>query len=200
MNIIGASKGSINGVPAGDFDGVDDHGAIPLGTVDTLPEDPAFALSFVFQDTDTSGETRWLGGTDSDSSFEVTDLSFQDAQTGDVGLILDDPSASFSSVETAPKVNDGNPHLVVINKPSDNINDIEFYIDDMTNPVSSTRQNQNPFDSSQFNLTEEVFVAARNFRGQADLHRNTTISFLEFNTQTYSQRERQELKQRATGI
>jgi hypothetical protein len=200
MNIIGASKGSIGSTPAADFDGVDDHGEIPLGTVDTLPEDPAFAVAFVFQDTDASTNTRWLGGVDSDSSLAVPDVEFLDGQTGDVGLTIEDPSADASVVETAPQVNDGTPHLVVINKPSDDLSKLEFYVDDMTTPVAATQTAQVPFDSSQFSLSEEVYVGSRNFRGADDLHRDTTISFLEFNTQPYSSTERQELIQRAPGF
>jgi hypothetical protein len=199
MTIIGASVSALNGVKAASFDGADDHGIIPSKPLRTLPEQPAFSVALVFQDTSTISNTRWLGARNGSTRMQVADFDFSDGQTGNVGFIVEDGNDGFIK-ETDRTFNDGQPHLVVISKQSDLSGSVEFYIDDMTTPVNSTVTLSGQFDSSNYSISRNTFVGATNSGVGASKHRDTTISFLEFSEEPYSLSERQALTQRAPGV
>jgi hypothetical protein len=100
-------------------------------------------------------------------------------------------------VETNGSFDDGNPHLVVMNKSGDNPSDIDFYVDDMVNPVG-TNTLDSGFDHNNIGSLQRMgfFCRIDENLGKIAETLDAKMGLWEFNADTYDQSEREALKER----
>jgi hypothetical protein len=196
MSTSGVVSATLNGEPAASSDGVDDFG-LADGPQDIFTN-PNPAVSFVFRSSDKRDVTAWMAlSTSSGSRFEITDLDFGDRSNGELFAVLEDDGGNNLFVQTDASFVDSDIHLAVINVTSSS--NVDFYVDDMSTPVSSTTL-RTGFDNSQFTASEEVAFFAGNDNGNISDHKSLTSSFFEFKSSPYTLSERQDLKARRPEI
>jgi len=194
MSVTGLSSSTFsNGKTSVASDGVDDSGT--ANGPEDLPENQSFGLAFTFSSTDDTDNTNWIGSGSSGAAFEVSDTDFFDGATGQLLFTVTDNNTNRLQVETDNSYTDGNTHLVVINKSGNNAADIDIYVDDMTTPASTTIRNDNDFNHSDYSTSQDMAFHGENKSGVGS-HKAFDSGIFEFNTDTYSQSERTDLKTR----
>jgi len=111
-------------------------------------------------------------------------------------LLLSDDNDNTLAVETDNSYTDGNVHLVVINKTGNSAGDINIYVDDMSSTVSTTVRTNQAFDHTNYSPSTDFGFHARRGGGTTDQYKALDSGIFEFNTDTYSQSERDDLKKR----
>ena len=98
----------------------------------------------------------------------------------------------ITDVDTTTDVADGTPHAVVINKTGDSASDIDMWVDDMAdsdeeaNVISSGSNN-----SSSYGGGRDMGFYGRNVAGSVDNLIAADVGIFEFNSEPYSESERQ---------
>jgi hypothetical protein len=198
MSINGVSATTLNGARAASSDGVDDFGKAN-GPQD-LPENETFGIAFVVKSSDKSDLSNFMAVRESNGTFEIVDANAFDGSNGQPALDLKDSNNNRLFVEATVDVCDSQAHLVIINKKGDGAGDIDFFIDNTANTVSDNIEINDPFDSSDYNVTTQLAFFAGENEGSVDGFKALDIPFIEFNGQPYSQQDRLDLKQRAPGV
>jgi len=202
---VGSADMSVSGLSASTFgsgdDSVTSDGTDDVGTAngpEDLPSNQSFGLAFTFSSTDETDNTLWLGCRDSSGTpaFQIGDFDADDNSNGELYATFVDDNGNSLKVETNSSYTDGNVHLVVINKSGNNAADIDIYVDDMSTPVATTTRDDKAFDHSNYNIAADMEFHARNDDGTTDNHKALDSGLFEFNSDTYSQSERNNLKNR----
>jgi len=155
------------------------------GTADAYDAaaDDSFGLAFSFAGSKFSGD------------FAGADEAFNPGisvrgEGGNIELLLADDDNHRISAKTSSTFDGGSTYACVINKNGNTASDIKIYITDMTNPESVTTPDSSSKYQSDGVDTNWKFWA-RNNDGTADNHINVTMGVFEFNSDTYSQTDRQ---------
>jgi len=195
----GSGDMTVNGLTASTFsngedsvagDGSSDHGL--ASGPNSLPENEAFGVAFTIEGTDKTDLTEFWGVNDGGNRFTL----FQDDASGSLGqpvLSLNDGSDGLK-IEAKVDILDGDVHLVVINKAGDSAADVDFYIDDMSSPVSQNNRIDQAFDHTNYSVSEDMGFFAENAGGSVDGHIEYDTGIFEFRDETYSEDDRNELK------
>jgi hypothetical protein len=205
MSVTGVSKSTLLGSPAGSGDGVDDIAIAPKGTVETLPgQSDSFGLAFTFSSSDTTDNSLLMGCRDSIGTiFQIMDLDFRDGSNGELAFRVGSNGNALQK-ETDNVVFDGTANLAVLNKRSNDAQDMEIYIgttnSDLQTPVPSTVRINQSFDHTNYSMSDQMgFFAQTTGRGGKNF-KDCTLSFIEFNEEPYSQQEREELFERVNAF
>jgi hypothetical protein len=199
MSINGVSQTTVGEAKGGSGDGTDDFGRA-VGP-QTLPSLTEFGFAFVFETATAKDLTCWMASFDGNSFFQVIDLKTDDGSVGEILIELRDQTKSSIRVETAAQLDDGDPHLIVVNVDSSSgAGGIDIYIDTMDSTAATAIRKNGSFDANSYANGTPMNFFARNDRGSADLFKDLDMSFIEFNEQPYSQQDRADLRQRAPGI
>jgi hypothetical protein len=197
MSINGPSASTLNGDRAASSDGVDDFG-LADGPA-TLPNRASFSIAMTVQTTDTT-TSRFFGELDNASDFSRFSINIPNS--GEFRIVFADDAPNVIAAKTLTGIADGNAHLVVVNVPDPtDASSIEFFIDDMVNPQTTTVIRNENFQPGNYSANGDLGFFAQNSTGsQINNFRNMTAGLFEFNTEPYSSTERQNLKQRAPGL
>jgi hypothetical protein len=198
MSINGASATTLNGARAALTDSVDDFGL--ADGPQTLPENETFGFSVVINDATPQDGTDVFGVGGAGSNFQVIDTDFADGSLGEFFISLDDANNNTIAIETNVGVIDGETHLVVFSKRGNSASDLTVYIDDMTTPVSTRTEFNQPFDHTAYSNADDMAFFAENTPSGVRRFNEGTFAFFEFNSDPYSQQDRLDLKQRASGL
>jgi len=150
--------------------GVTSDGADDFAQSDTMGNfgsnlDSNLALSIPFE-TSAGGDNTILGVQNNNGStafvLYANGASFA-TEISNLGLQLVDDATNNIRVSTDSAFADGNPHHLIINKTATTLPGIEFYVDDMTNPVATSGRDDGLGTFGDFELPMTYF--ARNQRG-----------------------------------
>jgi len=189
---IGTSSGTIiggtstttfsNNQVAVEGDGNDD--GVTADGPEQLPTNTTFGVAVTAQFTSTSNDI--FGAVD--GSGNVADFRL----SGNLEfLVRDRVNGNALKVTTGTnEFADGNPHAIVINKRSNDANDIEFYVDDMSTDISAVATNKAFSTSDYANDGSMGYFARAKDNGSLERHRNVKCGVFEWNTEPYSQSER----------
>jgi hypothetical protein len=198
----GPAVSSINGNKAPSSDGTDDF-SISTAAIGDGPErlpglSPEMSVAMVVEGTDTSTINNWFGAFNGTSLFQLqTGLN----DGGKPRLALFDNSRNKFDVRCDRGIMDGNANLVVIQKPTDDPADVNFYVNDMTTPTNKIVRSNGGFSSGNYTAPAEMGFFGRHDGGGSFLNfKAFKTSLIEFNEDVYSPDERQDLKQRAPGL
>jgi hypothetical protein len=200
MSITGVSASTLNGARAASSDGVDDFG-LANGPQD-LPEKESFGIAFVVNSTDKNDVTFWMGARDTNKNaqFGLIDFNISDNTNGEITFNLRDTNRNTIRIEGTTDVQDGDTHLICINKNSDDAGDVSFYIDNMDAETTvNVRRNQS-FDNTDYLSDVDMGFFGGNTNSGFDFHKTLDLPFIEFKQSPYSPLERQALKRRAPGL
>jgi hypothetical protein len=192
MSIVGGVSQSTfsNGETSVTADGTDDYGTIP-GISDIPGRDKEFGIAFTIQYDDSNIGTfeDYVFGVDDDAT-NVFGVLLGTGTGGVISLNLRS-SGDLLTVETQNKYGDGTPHAVVINKTGNDASDIDIYVDDMSTPTSDVDADDQGFSPSNYNDPgRETTVFCRNKGGNKTAFSDIDIGVLEFNSDAYTQDER----------
>ena len=184
---IGNSEMSISGLTAsGDLvsgDGNDDHGL--ASGPETLPTNETHGVAFTFGTTVSSVSFAW-GMEDADNTrFQ---LRVQD--DGAIRITYDDGTNGLE-VATDTAFNDGTVRACVINKSGNAAADIDIYVGDMSTAVTTSTLDDAAFDHTQYSPASQMGYWARNNEGTPDLNIDADQGVFEFNSEPYSQSDRE---------
>jgi hypothetical protein len=197
MSINGVSASTLNGDKSASSDGVDDLGKAAIASLFSQQE---FGIAFVFQTTDNTDGSSIMGVAGSGSStFVLQDSDFFDGSLGELQFFHRDDNNNAAIVETVNSVADGKTHLAVVNKASDDAQDISIYVDDMSQPAN-TVVHQNAFDRTAFSVGSDFGFFGRTTPSGFSSHKEIKSPFFEFNGEIYDQDDRLDLQKRAPGI
>jgi hypothetical protein len=207
---VGSADMSVSGLSSSTFgngeDSVAGDGTDDIGTAsgpETLYENETWGIAITFSASGLSNGGRFWGYADTTVSpargFQVGEAADSTGTNGKLEYDIFDDSGNELRAETDNAYDDGNPHLLVINKNGNSTVDINFYVDDMSTTVASTSLNNQNFDHTDVTATQDMGFFARNrdsSNGGADLHVDADIGLFEFNSDPYNQSERTDLKSR----
>jgi hypothetical protein len=202
MSINGLSGGTLNGEASVISDGTDDFGVAPTGGPESLIEQPSFGIAFTFSSLDARSFTLWMGVISADDSlFDIGDGDFDDGSVGELRFSLRDQNKNAFIEETTDSFCNGNINLVVVNKEQVNGSpQVEFYINSMSSPVNSQTQRAQGFDLSNFSFNEGMGFFAQNTASGEAFFKEFNTGFIEFNSQSYTPKQRQDLKARVPEV
>jgi hypothetical protein len=205
LSVSGPTNSTLLGSPAGSGDGVDDIATAPKGTIETLPgQSDSFGLAFIFSSSDTTDNSLLMGCRDSSTTFfQIMDLDFRDGSNGELAFRIAENGNALHK-ETDNVVFDGTANLAVLNKQSNDAQDMKIYIGttkgDLQTPVPSTIKSNNDFDHTNYSIAEQMGFFGQIKNGSAIGFKDCTLSFMEFNGNSYSQQEREELFERVNAF
>jgi hypothetical protein len=199
MSISGVSPGRLNGERAASSDGVDDFGL--ADGPQNLPENETFAVAFVIKSNDLTDLTQILGCGFNPSLFRVIDKDQRDNTLGELLINFSDQNRETIEVETDNKILDGSVHLVVINvNLTQGGSGVDFYVDDMSSPESTTVPKDGDFSSAAYEASPGMRFFAGEFKGSVRRFKSFNASLFEFKESTYTLSQRQALKRRRPEI
>jgi len=201
---VGSADMTVNGLSANTFgngedsvlgDGSSDHGLVTNGPRD-LPSNETFGVAFTIEYTSLGGHVFAATDGSGDNRFRVLDEPFFDSSSGELNIEVSDRNSNGLVVETNDAFDDGNPHAVVINKTSNS--NFDFYVDDMTSSVATSKFRDNGFNHNNYNPTKETDLAffSNTLDGSVFKHGNFEAGVFEFNSDPYNQSERLEFVNR----
>lgn len=177
LDVVGLSRPDV----LVEGDGQDDHAAGSPAVADKESWGLAFTINYEDGDFGSDGYIR--------AFFEGTSFSYLIADPN-IRVTLRDNSQNSFQVETNNSYGNGTTRAVVINKPNDNPNDFDIFVDDMGESVASTIKNDEGFDHTNTS-TINPSLFARNDSGSFDRHLLGGIGVFEINDEPYSQSERE---------
>ena len=190
MSVSGLSKSTFsNGEDSVFGDGTDAHGL--ASGPETLATNETFGIAFTIQYPNPDQFDTFFGCT-GDGQFFIRDPS----GSGTIEIALQDSNSNNLNVETDNQYDDGNPHPIIINKRGNSASDIGFYVDDMTTEQSTTINNDQGFDHTNYNLSTDWAFWARNTDGTIDSNIEADMGVIELNSNPYSEEEREEFVSR----
>jgi len=179
-----------NGQPSVDGDGNDRGSATGPGN---LPSNEQFTVAFTINYTGTNRQ-RFAGVRDGSSDFFISSSSV--TNSGELELKLRDNSNNVLGLETNSGFN-GSRHAVVITKTGNTGSDVEFYVDDMVNPVVSSVSSDDGFDHTNFSVTTSMGFFDLLLDGSpANQNADAKVGVFEFANTAYTQTEREEFVER----
>jgi hypothetical protein len=193
MSITGdIQDAAIGGETGGEGDGSDDYGQSGSQSIGT---NQTFGVAFTFRLPSAQSAT-YAGLYGNALANRIIIYSGVSGQNGDIQFDISDTNENLLRVYTDATYADDTAHLCVINKGSNDANDIDIYVDDMSTPVSKTVSFNDAFDHTAFNPPVDMAFWARNKDGTIDEHMNITYGVWEFNSEPYTQSERDGLLSR----
>lgn len=192
MSITGLTTTTINSDDFVTGDGSDDFGqasAPQLGNRETF----GIATTFNANSADVSDFDKAFGLSDTTAN-DVLNFQMQ-SDAIEVGYRTDGDDLAVNSGSTA--VADGSTHAIVINKNGNDATDWEIYVDDMSTDLSNVRSDQAgsdqaaTYDPSNWTYSGDWGFWAELRDGSPQDHINASMGTVEFNTETYSQSERE---------
>lgn len=203
---VGSADMTVNGLVSSTFsngedsvfgDGDDGDYGTASGP-EQIPTNESFGVAFSTEYI-ALDRTTWFGTQTIDSSpiFEVTDIDFISGLIGRIVFRLADDNGNEISVHTNNTFDDGNAHLVVINKTGNTASDIDIYVDDMSAPVQTGVASDAAFDHTAYTPPADMAFWALNNQGSISGRKKLQhAGFYEFNTQPYNESERNNLLSR----
>ena len=197
---IGEIDMSVSGLSASTFDNDEDSvagdGTDDYGQADgpqNLPENESFGVAFTFEASSLeSGEFYW-GSVGTGNEYFRCDTAERQSNPGNIEIEIRDGGGDLLAVQTDNTYDDGNPHLVVINKTGDSASDIDFYIDDMDNPVATSTTHDQNFDHADYNMDVATAFYAEDNSGSIGSHIEMDAGIFEFNSEPYSESDRTDI-------
>ena len=183
LDVDGLSESTMDGADSIFGDGNSDNAVEQsIGDVPIIEQNDTWAALVTIQTTDDG----WIFGS---SDAGDTEFWFRVLSGGGFQVTVSDDSGDSIRYESETVVADGEPHAIVVNKPSNS--ELEIWIDDMNDEdeegVETLDQEFDPNDyTRQFPLT---FFARDNGDGPEG-HIEADIGCFEFADETYSEAER----------
>jgi len=180
----GLSTTTINGESFATGDGVDDSGE---SSADVLGDRKTFGIALTLR-VDAANVS------DFDVVAGISDSSFNDIlrirhRGGDLEYNMRVNGARLS-VQAGP-IDDNSVHPCIINKNGNSgASDMEFYIDDMSTAKSKTVNKSNVVDHTNWQYTGDWGFFCENVGGTVEDFINADIGTIEFNSEPYTQSER----------
>jgi len=187
MSVNGLTSSTLNGESGVFADGLDDRGnASPL----RLGANLTWGLAVTITGPADGGKLIWSSSANFDDIFAVADRSGK----FDV-FIRADRSGEFGVQSTTTVWDDTNTYAVVVNKTGDSDSDIEIYVDDMTTDEATIRWSGSTDTSQWAGPADSYFYVQENVGSFSD-YKEATVGIFEFNTEPYTQQERENFVQR----
>jgi hypothetical protein len=195
--INGVSADLLGGSKSGAGDGTDDFAiasSTSLASPADLGEIEKFAIAFTINSTDTTNNSFWFGTTGSGGELSVIDRN----ASGEPQFQLVDGNSNALRVSANKNICDGDNNLVIIQKTSNDASDIDFYINDVTNPVQKTIDSNGNFSNQSYDPSNvpPMILYALNNGGSATNFKQVNYAHWEFNTDVYGIEERKALENR----
>jgi hypothetical protein len=165
-------------------DGADDYGL--ASGPSQFPQRQTFGLAVTIQTTGADGEYIW-GVSDNSANTNAFRFAFFD---GEIFFDLRDGNDNSLDLVSDSTFDDGSPHAVIINKYGNSESDLEMYVDDTATPVSVTTNNSG-FDNTTYSQDSDLGFFARNSTGDIQSHGSIHAGVFEFNSEPYSESERE---------
>jgi hypothetical protein len=181
---------TIGGESGAEGDGTDDYGT---AAVANIGQNETFGWAGTFILPSVSSFKSFWGVSDSGGgSNRVALFTGGNGPVGSIEIQL----ASSSEEDNLRKYtdntfDDGTVHSCVINKNGDNTADVNIYVDDMTTAKPASTVGNDSFSHSQYSQSRDVAFWARNNGGTITEYLNVTFGVIEFNSEPYSQTERE---------
>jgi hypothetical protein len=194
MSVNGPTKTTLGSAAAVDADGGTDF-AVASGP-ETVPSNPQFSVALTFQSSDLTDSSFIFGSGFNPSSFRLVDKNQRDNSLGEINFVVIDQNRDGIEIETNNVFVDGNTHLLVINADTTlGASGVDFYIDDMLTPVATTTFRDEGFDNQSYNPSADMTFFTDD-ANEASRTKALKAGLFEFNTDLYSQTERELLKAR----
>jgi hypothetical protein len=159
----------------------------------TLPTNEAFGIAFTHQfSNSTDGDYFWGATSSTGATIGLRDTDYFSGTLGRPNFRFIDDSGTTISVELDNAIDDGNPHNIIINKTGTDAGDIDIYVDDMSTSASSTVQGGGTFDHQNYTGDADMAFYGRNDNGTVGNRQESYHSIFEFNSDVYSQSERED--------
>lgn len=191
---VGSADMSVNGMSASTFDNGEDSvsgdGSDDYGLADgpqNILQNKSCGVAFTFARTSTGGS---YFGSDIASASGPRFWVYDPQDAGGFDVHFADDNENNISVVTDGSFNDGNIHAVVINKTGNSASDIEIYVDDMSSPVPISTNSDQSFDHNSYSNSDDCAFFANNEAGTIEKYMEMEAGIFEFNTDAYSQSER----------
>ena len=200
---VGGAGMTVNGMVSDTFgngessvfgDGTDDYGL--ADGPQNLPQNETFGVALTLEDPSGSDTSYWMGSSDGNASIWLYDSNFTDGTTGEMQFAVQDNNGNSIIVETDSSIADGNIHLIVWNKNSNSAAGVDIYVDDMSTTVPTTAREEQAFDHTNYTNAEPMGFFAERRDGSINNYKSYDAGIFEFNTEPYTQTERDELKAR----
>ena len=191
MSVNGLSESTFSNNVASVFgDGIDDYGAAD-GPQD-MWEYETLGVAFTIEYSNLDQFDRVLGSGIGGESR----VSIRGGDSGAINHRIIDDNDNRIEVETSSTFDDGNAHLFVINKLGDNADDLVFYVDDMENEESLSIETDSGFNHENYSNPFELFFWAFNSSGDPGNYGEFDAGIFEFNSEPYTESERDGLLSR----
>jgi len=195
---VGTADMTVNGMVASTLsngedsisgDGTDDFGQ--ANGPEDLPENETFGIALIFSFPSTVNLDTLLG-VDEDGTFDNSRIELRDGgnPNGTIFFSISDDNDNSISLKTTSAFADGSPHALIINKLGNSASDIDFYVDNMSTAQSTNILSNNNFDHLSYSQTTDLSFFARNVGGTKDLFFSGDVGIFEFNSEPYTQAER----------
>ena len=197
---VGTADMTINGLSSSTFstsdpsvfgDGVDDFGSSDPTEMGSL-ESFGLAFTLAFENPDGGdvffGRNESLAQSDTGSSILVRTSNVGDAAS--IEFFMQDENGNRLWVYTTSTFDDGTPKPVIIDKNGNTASDIDIYVDDMENPQITTTETDDGFNHTNYTNALDMYYWARNDEGSDSNHMEADMGVIEFNSDPYSQDER----------
>lgn len=198
---VGSADMTVNGLAATTFpDGTDavagdgsSHGL--ADGPQTLGSNSSFAVAFTVNYSNVNDNDRWFGVDGDTAQFRVYTSDFN-GSVGNIRLWLTDTNGNNATRGTQNTTfDDGNTHSVVINKPDDNPDNWDVYVDDMDNDIGVTTGDTG-FDSSNFAADGDLAFFAGNNQGSIANQIDSDVGVFEFWDTPLTQTDREDFVSR----
>lgn len=202
---VGLANMSMTGDPQsvalGGGDGVEGDGTDDTGSAPTqdLPTNETWGVAFTFSLASISSLSAFWGVSDGGAgSNRFTLFSGSTGTAGDIELDLRDANDINGMIRkrTDNTYDDATPRAVVINKSGNSATDVDFYVSDMTTPTATTTVDDSGFSHADYSQATELQYLARNPGSGASEFTPVTFGIIEFNSEPYTQSERESFVER----
>ena len=186
MSVEGLSEDPdwIDNNPGVEGDGVDDFGYSDLQFDPAATEAWSVALTI---ETEDSGRPMGEINVGGDDFIFIVDLDTRAA--GEMAFRWRSNNDEIV-IGTNEQVDDGEVHAIVINKRSDSADDIEIYVDDMSNNLAIVDTDESPDSGSYAEDPSDIGFFAVNERGSGSSFTQCTCGSFEFNSEPFTEQER----------
>lgn len=196
---IGSGNMSVNGMFSSTFsngedsvfgDGTDDIG-LATGP-EQLATNQTWGIALTINYVAENGFQDFTGVRSGNGQDVLAIFEDGNGVSGNIGAYLQDGNGNTLQVHTSSDYS-GSLHTIVINKNGNSTADIDFYVDDMSSPVSKTTETDQAYDHTTVSMDYDMGFFSRNNQGTAEFPSEGDVGIFEFNSQPYSQTEREEL-------
>lgn len=196
MSITGLTSSTFsNGEDSVFGDGTDDHGL--ADGPENIPSSESFGVAFTTQYSNVTSDGYWCGVRDGNAELFVrTSASGTD---GGLEFTLSDNNGNALNIQSDNAFDDGTPKAVVMNKTGNRASDMDIYVSDMSNgaQIATTTADDQAFDHTNYSSAVSMGFYDVYIDGSfIDANLEAEVGVIEFNSDAYSEQERQDFVSR----